>query len=279
MKRLGVALVAVLLAMTCVAAGGCSVAGGVAAQLRADDRIAISGSRTCVPLVEVLQKGYGEPAAFTFLASVSSSGGIEGVANGDVDIGAVARYLNDEELELGLRYELLSWDAIVFAVHRSVTIDALTTGQIRDIYTGGITNWSELGGPDLPIVVFDRTDGGTTKQMVRRWVLGEDTVVTPEAIEVNQEPDMVDSVRGTRGAIGYVSHGWLLARKVPVTVLTLDGITPNVSNTLNGTYRLTRPLGLVVSNDAPEEVTSFVDWAISPEAGLLLASAGYAPAR
>lgn len=279
MRRTTISIALALLVLALVGLSGCSAVDGVAAPLHTSKPIRVTGSRTCIPLLEILEEGSGEAGDFAYLPSVYSSGGISGVAAGDADIGTVSRYLTEEELKLGLRYELLSWDALAFAVHPSVTLNGLTTQQIRDIYSGTITNWRDLGGPDISITVFDRADGGTPKLIVRRYVLGEDLEVTAGAIVVDQETDMVDGIRGTKGGIGFMSFGWATARKVPVHVLKLDGIAPGVGNTLNGAYPLARPLGLVARKDADPRVQRFLEWATGDDAAALMARRGYAPAQ
>lgn len=274
----GLALGIVLLLVLCVTSG-CSATADGGSTTNGGATLTVTGSRTCIPLMGILDEGCPDAVELDYLPSVYSSGGIEGVVEGDADIGFVSRTLTDEEQQLGLRYEPLSWDALVFAVHPSVTIDGLTSEHVRGIYSGEITNWQALGGPDLPVTVFDRAEGGATKVLVRRHVLGDDLEVCPCVVQVAQETDMVDAIRGTRGGIGFVSLGWVTARKLPVGVLALDGIVPGVGTTLAGTYPLARPLGLVARTDAPPRVERFLDWAIGDEAAALIAEQGYAPAR
>lgn len=269
--------IALLLAL--VWTSGCSTADSSRSPFRAQTTLTVTGSRTCIPLMDILEEGCRDSVEFAYLPSVYSSGGVEGVAEGDAEIGFVSRSLTEEEQKLGLRYEPLSWDALVFAVHPSVTIDGLTTEQICGLYSGETTNWQAVGGPDLPVTVFDRAEGGATKLLVRRHVLGEDLEISPRALEVAQETDMVDAIRGTRGSIGFVSLGWVIARKLPVRTLALDGIVPGVGTTLEGTYPLARPLGVVAREDASPYVEEFLEWATGDEAAALIAERGYAPAR
>jgi len=277
-RRRGV-LIAIALLFATPPTAGCSTADAVHSPLRGQSTITVTGSRTCIPLMDILGEGDPDSVQLDFLPSVYSSGGVEAVAEGDADIGFVSRSLTEEEQQLGLRYEPLSWDALVFAVHPSVTIDGLTTEQLRGLYSGEITNWKSVGGPDLPVTVYDRAEGGTTKVLVRRFVLGEELEVCPSAVEVAQETDMVDAIRGTRGGIGFVSLGWVTARKLPVRVLALDGIVPGVATTRSGDYPLARPLGVVARKAAPARVERFLEWATGDDAAALIAQRGYAPAR
>lgn len=278
MRRRGV-LIAIALLLALSWTGGCSALDGDGAPLGASTTLIATGSRTCIPLMDILDEGCPDAVELDYLPSVYSSGGIQAIAEGEADIGFVSRTLTEEELLLGLRYEPLSWDALVFAVHPSVTIDGLTTEQVRGLYSGEITNWHAVGGPDLPVTVFDRAEGGSSKVIVRRYVLGEQCEIAPCVVEVAQETDMVDSIRGTKGGIGFVSLGWVTARKLPVRTLALDGIVPGAGTTLEGTYRLARPLGLVARNDTPPRVERFLEWATGDEAAALIAARGYAPAR
>jgi phosphate transport system substrate-binding protein len=272
-------LIGIALALALAGTSGCSVADALRSPAKTVATLTVTGCRTCIPLMGILDEGCPDVVELDYLPSVYSSGGVEGVVEGDADIGFVSRSLTDEEQQLGLRYEPLSWDALVFAVHPSVTIDGLTSEQVRSIYTGEITNWQAVGGPDLPVTVFDRAEGGAANVLVRRHVLGDDLEICPSVVQVAQETDMVDAIRGTRGGIGFVSLGWVTARRLPVRVLDLDGIVPSVGSTLAGTYPLARPLGLVAQEDAPPHVERFLEWATSDEAAALIAEQGYAPAR
>ena len=128
----------------------------------------ISGSSACIPLLQVLVDGHDiEGVEWHFLASPGSGSGIQGAASGELAIGAVSRAPNADEADLDLIYTNLSNDGVVFALHPSVKIDNLTSQQVRDIYAGVYTNWIELGGPDLPIVVLDRHEDEPSKAIMR----------------------------------------------------------------------------------------------------------------
>lgn len=274
-------IVALILATSTVVAG-CSGPAGPAADKgsAAAERIRVSGSGTCLPLLEILTRQYGEDTAdFVYLPGLHSGGGIKGVANGDLEIGAVSRELSAEEEKLDLEYTLLSTDGLVLAVHPSVTIDGLTTQQVKDIYAGKYANWSELGGPDLTITILDRNEDESAKIILRKYVLGTDLKITPKAVNLYYEPDMIEGLQATVGAVGYFSLGYGLSQDVPVRYLALDGVEASVENIRNGTYKMIRPLGVVTRTDATPEVKAFVKWATSDETVDLIESQGYAAAR
>ncbi|MBN2405030.1 MAG: substrate-binding domain-containing protein [Coriobacteriia bacterium] len=243
------------------------------------EQLRVSGSGTCLPLIQILTDEYTSDSEFVFLPGLHSGGGIKGVANADLEIGAVSRSLSDDEAALGLEYTLLSSDGLVLATHSSVTIDGLSTEQVRDIYSGVYSNWSELGGPDLPITILDRNEDESAKIILRQYVLGPDLEITPKAVNLYYEPDMIEGLQSTAGSIGYFSLGYGLSQDVPVLYMKLDGISATVENIENGTYKVVRPLGVVTAEDASDEITAFLQWATSAEARDLMKSQGFAPAK
>lgn len=250
----------------------------------ATTQLRVSGSGTCLPLLRILAAEYKavHPEAgveFAFLPGLHSGGGIKGVANGDLDIGSVSRELSEDESALGLAYKELSTDGLVIAVHPGVTIKGLTTQQVRDIYSGKYSNWSELGGPDMLIVILDRNEDESAKIILRKYVLGPDLAITPKAVNLYYEPDMIDGLKSTAGAIGYFSLGFGLSQNVEVNYLELDGVEASITNIENGTYKMVRPLGVVTAGEPPAAVKAFVDWASGDDARALMKSKGFAPAE
>ncbi|MDO9557958.1 MAG: substrate-binding domain-containing protein [Coriobacteriia bacterium] len=262
--------------------GGCtsSVDSGTDASVAATgEQLRISGSGTCLPLVHILSEEYPGNAEFVYLPGLHSGGGIEGVANGDLEIGAVSRELSEDEAALGLDYVALSDDGLVIAVHPSVTIDGLTTQQVRDIYAGKYSDWAELGGEDAPITILDRNEDESAKIILRQYVLGSDLEITPKAVNLYYESDMIEGLQSTVGAIGYFSLGQGLSQDVPVRYLELDGVAATVDNILNGSYKMVRPLGVVTASTPSADIAAFLEWATSSEVAELMKSRGFAPAK
>ncbi len=272
-------LVFAALAMLASAAG-CSSSDDQPLEATPAEVVRVSGSGTCIPLLHLLTETYTtDTVEWRYLPGLHTGGGVQGVAKGELEMGATSRALTDEELALGLVYTPLSDDGLVIAVHPSVTIDGLTTQQVKDIYSGVYSDWSQLGGPNLPITILDRNEDESAKIILREHVLGPDLVIAPTAVSLYYEPDMIEGVQSTAGAIGYFSLGYSISRDIPVRHLALDGVLPTVENIQNGTYRVVRPLGIVTSPDASDELQSFIDWATSDEARDLLHANGYSPAR
>lgn len=250
--------------------------------LQSGETISLAGSGTAQPLIELLAKAYHQehPAiSFEFMPQMHSGGGIKGADEGMFDIGIVSRAPTAEEAALGLRYIVVSFDGLTIATHSAdLGVDALTTEQVRGIYSGAITNWAELGGADADIVVLDRNEDESAKLVLREFVLGpiDDFAITPRAASLNQESDMVDGLVNTRATIGYLSLGYALSERLPIHLVALDGVEPTPANIANGSYKMVRALGVVVKPDSRRSVEEFVQYLTSAEARAVMGDY-YAP--
>lgn len=272
--------IAIALVAASLALPGCSTAEADSSPT-SKDRLRVSGSGTCLPLLRILSAEYAaknDNVEFVYLPGLHSGGGIRGAAGGELELGAVSRELTEEESALGLHFVKLSDDGLVIATHPSVGIENITSDQVRGIYRGDYANWSELGGPDMPIVILDRNEDESAKIILREYVLGADLEVTDRAINLYYEPDMVDALRKTRGAVGYFSLGLGLSEDIPVNYLSLDGIEPSVQTIRDGEYKMVRPLGVVAKTPLREDVRALLEWAVTDEAVELMSERGFAPA-
>lgn len=240
--------------------------------------IRITGSSTCLPLLRILTTEYNKKhpnIRFLYLPGAHSPAGIQGAAKGTLDIGAVSRDLKPDEKELGLEYIKLSNDGLAIATHKDLAVSSLTTEDIIKIYSGETSSWVALGGADAPIVVLDRAEDESAKVILREYVLGDITIVQ-SAIVMFLETDIISALQTTPYCIGYCSLGAIISDNLPVNVLTLDGVTPSVSSIQNGTYKMVRPMGIVLKKNPDAATRAFADWAKGKEAAKILDSKGYA---
>lgn len=278
-------LVAIAVAVCLVSASaGCAPAGQSAAPAKDMTRLRVSGSGTCLPLLRILASQQPDKSVrMVFLPGLHSKGGIKGVIQGSLDIGAVSRALNPDEESGDLQVTWLSKDGLVVAVNPSVGklgITGITDQQIRDIYSGKLTDWKQLGASaSMPIIVLDRHEDESAKIIMRQYIFGsaDQLKVTPDSVNLYYESDMVDALQSTNGAIGYFSLGYALSQSIAVTHLRLNGVEPTVANIQSGAYKLVRPLGVVVKPETSRQVQDFIKWAKGPEARRLMLSKGYAP--
>ncbi len=245
------------------------------------EAIRISGSSTCLPLIKILAKEFqrkNQEVKFDFLPGVHSGGGIKGVAQGTLDIGTVSRELKEEEKKLNLKYYCLSNDGLAIGTSKDVNIAEVTSQELKDIYSGKISNWQELGGPNEEIVVLDRSEDESAKIILRKFILGQDLKITPKHVVLYFESEMIEAMKNTPYSIGYFSLGYALSTNLDVNLLKLDGVEPTVENILVGKYRVTRPLGIVVKQEKGA-IRNFIKFLLSKEARKIMIKKGFAPAK
>ncbi len=198
-------------------------------------------------LAEVFMQKY--PNVIITPQFTGSSAGIEAVANGTVDIGNSSRALKEEEKSKGIVENIVALDGIGIIVDAQNTVEDLTIQQLKDIYNGTITNWSQVGGQDMGIVVIGREAGSGTRGAF------EEIIDLKDQCKYSQEIDstgaVVGKVESTPGAIGYVSLDVL--HNSTAKPLKIDGIEPNAENIASGSYTLSRPFVMATKGEISEQ--------------------------
>ena len=215
-------------------------------------------------------------SGITFTYNPTGSGsGIKAVQEGRCDIGLASRSLKTEEAESGLTETVLAYDGIAVIVNLENPVSDLDVQTIAKIYTGEITNWSEVGGNDAEIVLIGREAGSGTRDGF------ESITGTEDACQYRQEltstGDVITAVSQNPGAIGYAS---VASVKDTVKAVTVGGVAPSNETILDGTYVIQRPFVLVTKADAELSAAAkaFFDYALSKEAHELIIAAGVVPA-
>ena len=240
--------------------------------------VATDGSTSMEKVIGALGEAFMEAnpdTTFTYNPTGSGSG-IQAVQEGRCDIGLSSRALKDAEKEAGLTETVLAYDGIAMIVNPANPVEDLSLEQIADIYTGKITNWSEVGGNDSQIVLIGREAGSGTRGGF------EEIVGVVDACQYRQElsstGDVITTVAQNPDAIGYAS---LAAVKDTVKALKVAGVTPTEATVKDGTYTIQRPFVLATKtgeklNDVAQ---AFFDYATSADAGEIIAAAGAVPAN
>lgn len=239
----------------------------------------LSGSTSMDKLVSAWAEAFMEkyPDIGVTVEFVGSSAGIEAVLSGGADIGNSSRSLTREEREKGAAENLVAMDRIVVCVDASNTVGNLTCGQLAEIYTGVVRNWSELGGPDLPMVAVGREAGSGTREAFEGFLGVADEC--GYANELDSTGAVLARVASTPGAVGYLS---LDVADTSVNILSLDGVEPVADNIRDGSYPLSRPLVMVTRGDSGEQselVRAWFDYVYSGEAQMIAARLGFIPIR
>ena len=201
-----------------------------------------------------------------------SSAGVTGAQDGTCDIGLASRDLHDDET--GVTQITVAKDGIAIIVNPNNPVADLSIEQIAQIFTGEITNWSELGGEDGQIVPIGREAGSGTRDGFESITGTEDTCVYQN--ELTSTGEVIANVASNPNAIGYAS---LSAVDETVKALTVGGVAPTEETVLDGTYAIQRNFNFIISEstELSPAAQAFVDWATSTDAADLIASAGAVP--
>ena len=205
-----------------------------------------------------------------------SGAGIEAASNGSADIGLASRALKDEEKAGGLTETIVALDGIAVIVNADSKVENLTVEQIGKIFTGEITDWSEVGGDAGTISCIGREAGSGTRDGF------ESITGTKDACKLDQEltstGGVIEAVAGNPNAIGYASLS-AVEGKDTIKAVTVGGVACTEATVLDGSYAIQRPFVLVTKTDATlsPAAQAFFDYATSTAANDLIKAAGAVP--
>lgn len=254
---------------------GCSVFSPPASSIR------IKGSDTMLILTEQLAQEYmrTHPGVSIMVSGGGSGTGIKAMINGETDICTASRTLLPEEVRLlaekysaiGIEF-LIAKDALSIYVNPENPVKDFTPGQLKEIFTCTLTDWSELGGNDKSILPVIRPTNSGTHFYFREHILeGENYCNT--AIIKNTTNDVINEVLQNRDAIGYGGIGYG-DKKIHARV---NGILPTEENVRNDTYPIIRYLHFYTLNTPDGYVKDFIDWVLSGEGQEIVEQTGYIP--
>ena len=275
MKKFICIVLALILALGLAACGGNETTDAQTDKL--SGTVSTDGSTSMEKVIGGLGEMFMEKnSGITFTYNPTGSGsGIKAVQEGRCDIGLASRNLKAEEVESGLTETVLAYDGIAVIVNPENPVSDLDVQTIAKIYTGEITNWSEVGGNDAEIVLVGREAGSGTRDSFESITDTEDACKYRQ--ELTSTGDVITAVSQNPGAIGYAS---VASVKDTVKALTVGGVAPGNETILDGTYVIQRPFVLVTKTDAELSAAAkaFFDYALSAEAHELIIAAGVVPA-
>lgn len=235
--------------------------------------VSTDGSTSMEKVIGALGEAFeAENSGTTFTYNPTGSGsGITAVLEGRCDIGLSSRALKDDEKAQGLTETVLAYDGIAIIVNPENTVEDLTVDQIASIYTGEITNWSEVGGADGEIVLIGREAGSGTRDGFESITKTNDSCKYRQ--ELTSTGDVITTVANNPNAIGYAS---LASVKDTVKALKVGGVTPTEDTVKDGTYLIQRPFVFVTKTDTKLSDTAqkFFDYAMSSAAASIISKAG-----
>ena len=235
--------------------------------------VSTNGSTSMDKVIGALKEQFttDNPGVTVTYDPTGSGAGIEAVRNGSTDIGLASRALKDQEKSAGLQETTVALDGIAIIINADSKVADLTVQQIADIFTGKITDWSEVGGDPGAISCIGRESGSGTRDGF------ESITDTKDACKLDQEltstGDVITTVSQNPDAIGYAS---LASIKDSVKALNVDGVTPSEASVKDGSYKVQRPFVLVTveGKALSSAAQSFFDYATSADAADIIAKAG-----
>ena len=249
-----------------------------AADAKLTGTVSTDGSTSMEKVIGALGEAFTEANGnvnFTYNPTGSGSG-IQAVQEGRCDIGLSSRALKDEEKASDLTETILAYDGIAVIVNPENPVEDLTLEDIAKIYTGEITNWSEVGGNDAEIVLIGREAGSGTRSGFEEIVEVKDLCQYRQ--ELSSTGDVITTVAQNPGAIGYAS---LASVKDTVKAVKVAGVAPSEETVKDGTYAIQRPFVLATKTDAQlgEAAQAFFDYVTSTAASEIIVAAGVVPAN
>ncbi|MBD3335226.1 MAG: phosphate ABC transporter substrate-binding protein PstS family protein [Candidatus Eisenbacteria bacterium] len=259
------------------------LAAAVVAGAQADTQIVIDGSTTVGPIAKAFAEYYmGIHEEVQITVSESGSGnGAKSLINGTCDIADMSRFMKEKEFQAAAEKGIMpvphvvAMDGLPIIVHPSNPISGLTVEQVRDIYLGKVTSWSELGGPDRRIVVISRDTNSGTYETFETLVMKKEKIA--EGVEyVGSNGAVRQRVQSTPAAIGYAGLGFV---DRTVKALEVNGIEPNPQTVASGRYPIARPL-FMFTDGYPKlgsHLHTFVTLHLTPRGQEIIESIGFIP--
>ncbi|SER13527.1 phosphate transport system substrate-binding protein [Nitrosomonas sp. Nm51] len=242
-------------------------------------RLVLTGSSTVAPLINEIARRFEAkfPDVRIDVQTGGSSRGINDVRKRIADIGMVSRALKPDESDL-LAFTI-ALDGISLIVHADNPVTGLNRRQVAGIFTGDLSHWRAVGGPDARITVVNKAEGRSTLELFLDYLQLKNSAIKPHVI-IGDNAQGIKTVTGNRNAIGYVSIGaaeYEVQRGAPLRLLALDGVEASVENVREGIFSLSRPLNLVTAGEPQGLTREFILFAQSPQVHDLIEAQYFVP--
>lgn len=247
----------------------------------ADSSIVIKGSTTVLPVAQGTLEAFMKqnPGVQMSLSGGGSGEGIKALIDKTASIANSSREIKKEEIALaeskGVKpvAHVVAYDAIIPVVHPKNKVSNLTIDQLSQIYQGKITNWKEVGGDDLKIVVISRDSSSGTYESWDHFVMKK-AKVTPKAQMLASNGALVTAVAKNRYAIAYLGMGYVNKTVKPVQV---NGIAASVQTAMSKEYPFSRELYMYTDGEATGDIAKYIAFVKSAEGQKIVAAEGFVP--
>jgi len=247
----------------------------------ANQSIVIKGSTTVLPVVQGTLEAYmkSNPGVQMSLSGGGSGEGIKALLDKTTDIATSSREIKKEEIALAQKKgikpvaHVVAFDAIIPVVNPKNKITNLSIDQLSQIYQGKITNWKELGGEDLKIVVISRDSSSGTFESWDHFVMKK-AKVTPRAQMLASNGALVTAVSKNKYAIAYLGIGYVNKSVKPLQV---NGITASMQTAMSKEYPFSRELYMYTNGEPQGQIAKYIAFVKSPEGQKIVAKEGFVP--
>ena len=242
--------------------------------------ITINGSTTIFPIAQKEAEVYMNKHLNVNISveGTGSGNGIAALIDGTTDIADSSREIKQGEIDKAKAngvnpYEIpIALDALSVVVNPQNLVNALMQEQVKKIYVGEITNWKDVGGPDMPIVVVARDTSSGTYEAFIELALGKGVNITDKAIVQASNQTVKNTVALTKGAIGYIGLGYVDSS---VKAVSYDGVFPSKESAINRTYELSRHLYMYTNGQPTGAVKDFIDFVLSTDGQNIVEEVGF----
>ncbi len=247
-------------------------------------QLVVNGSTTVLPISQAAAEAFmAENKDVKISVSGGGSGnGIKSLIDGTCNIANSSRFMKDSEVKMAVDKGIypvpfaVAVDAIVPIVNPSNKVANLTTEQLKDIYTGKVTNWKQVGGEDKPIVTVSRDTSSGTFEVWEEKILKKEKV-TPKAQVVASSGAMLQTVAKNKYAIGYDGIGY--ADDKSVKMVTVNGVKAEVKSARSGKYPVSRYLYVFTNGWPTGDTLDFVNYMLSDDGQKIVVKQGFVPLR
>jgi len=254
-------IIGIIVVIIVIAGGYLVLAGG------GQQKVTVVGSTSVQPVAEILATEYmkNHTNVKVTVQGGGSAVGIKSAQDGTANIGTSSSALKTNESQ-GLTQWQIAKDGIAVIVNKQNTVSALTKDQVKKIFTGNVTNWNQVGGPNAPIHVIIRESGSGTRDAFQSIVLGTAANGTKvdylkTAVVQSSTEAVQSSVAGDPNAIGFISFASVSTTKA----LSIDGVAPSEQTVSDGTYKIQRPFLFLFKGTPTGATKEFNDWVNGPQ--------------
>ncbi len=247
-----------------------------------DQRVQITGSTTVLPIAQRAAEEFMNKHDVTVSVRGGGSGtGIAALIDGRADIADASRPMKEKERKIARnkgvnpKEHIVARDGIAVVINNENPVDGLTLTEVKKIFSGQITNWKQVGGPDKGIVVVSRDSSSGTFEAFKEIAL-DGNKYSQDALRLGSNKAVSSTVARSPYAIGYIGMAYLSNR---VKALAVDGVKPTMKAAGSGDYKIARPLFMYTNGEPTGNIKKFIDFVYSEEGQKIAKDVGYVPVK